>query len=150
MRGSVQLPEFADLGTLPTTHRGMRAFGGGGMRAVIRHRPAPHLGPVELEGVQSQDFGRREAVGARRLATKTLVKEVNDWLGPGGGVVTAGGSRGPPAHFLLGASVEVFGGQRVEAAARQVELLGRFDGRYGLLPEAGQHMTDESWRVTIG
>ena len=105
------MPEFADLGALPTTHRGMRAFGRGGMGAIMLHRPAPHLGTVELEGVQSQDFRGREAVGARRLATKTFVKDVYDRLGPGGGVVTAGGSRDPRAHFLLGASVEIFGGQ---------------------------------------
>jgi len=60
------LPEFADLGALPATHWGVRAFGRSRMRTTLFHRPAADLCAVELEGVQSEGFGSGEAVRARR------------------------------------------------------------------------------------
>ena len=51
MGRSVQLPEFADLGALPATHWGVRAFGRSRMRITIFNCPAANLGAVELEGV---------------------------------------------------------------------------------------------------
>jgi len=88
MGRSVQLPEFADLGALPATHWGMRAFGRSRMRTPIFNRPAADLGAVEFEGVQSQGFGGGEAVRARRGASQAFFEQVGDRLGPSGGVVS--------------------------------------------------------------
>ena len=65
MRRGIQLPEFADLGALPATNRGMRLFGDRSMGKAILYRPVAHLSAVELESVVAQDFGSSEAVGAR-------------------------------------------------------------------------------------
>ena len=109
MRRGVQLPEFADLGTLPATHGGVRAFGGSGVGIVIVQGPSTNLSSVELEGVESQGFGGDETVRARRIAAQTLFEQVDDRLGPGGGMVTTGGARHPQVRFLLSTGAEVIG-----------------------------------------
>ena len=53
MGRGVQLPEFADLGTLPAAHGGWRAYGRGSMRMVVVNGPLANLGTVQLEGVKS-------------------------------------------------------------------------------------------------
>ena len=150
MGGSVQLPEFADLGALPAAHWGVWAFGRSRMCIIILHRPAADLGAVQLEGEQSPDFRGGKAVGARRGAIQAFFEEVDDRLGPGGGMVTTRGSRDPQPLFLVRVGAEVTGGERIEAASGQAELLGGFGGRQGVLPEGSQHMADEGRRVAIG
>jgi hypothetical protein len=66
MRGGIQLPEFADLRTLPAAHGGVRALRWHGMRVTILNCPATHLGAIELERVEAQGFGSDKAVGAGR------------------------------------------------------------------------------------
>lgn len=95
MGRSVQLPQFADLGTLPAADRGVRALGRSRMRITVLDSPAADLGAVELEGMQSQGFRSGEAVGARRRASQAFLEEVGDRLGPEGGMVAARGSRNP-------------------------------------------------------
>jgi len=56
MGRSVQLPEFADLGALPSAHGSLRALKRGWMRATILDGPVTDLGAVQLEGVQTQGF----------------------------------------------------------------------------------------------
>ena len=143
MGRSVQLPEFADLGALPTPHWGMWAFGRSRVRMAILNRPAAHLSAVELEGVQSQGFGSGEAVRARRGASQAFLEEIGNRLGPSGGVVTPRGSREPQARFLFCAGAEVTGGERIEATVAQTELFGGFGGRQGVVAERIQHMPDE-------
>jgi len=150
MRRSVQLPEFADLGALPAAYWGVRAFGGSPMGITIFNRPAADLGAVQLESEQSQDVRGGEAVGARRGAVQALYKELGDRLGPSGGVVTPRGSWDPQPLFLARAGAEVTGGERIEAAGGQAELLGGFGGRQRVLPEGSQHMTDKGRCVAIG
>ena len=53
MGRSVQLPEFADLGALPASDWGVRAFGRSRMRITIFNGPAADLGAVQPEGEQS-------------------------------------------------------------------------------------------------
>ena len=150
MGRSIQLPEFADLGALPATHWGVRAFRRSGMGQAILHGPAADLGAVKFEGVQAQGFGGGEAVGARRGARQTLLEEVGDGLWPGGGVVATGGSREPRSGFLARTGPEVIGGERIQATAGHTELFSRFGGRQGALAESRQHMPDEGRRVAVG
>ena len=150
MGRSIQLPEFTDLGALPAAHWSVRAFGGSGMGEAVLHGPAADLGAIELEGVQAQSFGGSEAVRTRRGVQQALFEEVCDGLGPGGGVVSPGGSREPRIGFLARAGPEVIGGERIKAAERNAELGRAFGGRQGALPEGDQHMPNKSGRVAIG
>ena len=56
MGRSVQLPEFADLGTLPAPHWRARALGWSRMGQALFDGPTADLGAVELEGEQAQSF----------------------------------------------------------------------------------------------
>ena len=118
MRGSIQLPQFADLGALPAAHGSKRAFGWSGMGEAIFKRPVADLGAIQLEGLQAQGFGSNEAVRARRGASQPFFEEVNDRFRPGDGMVAAGGSRDPQTFFLSRAGGEVTRGERIKAAAR--------------------------------
>ena len=150
MRRSVQLPELADLGALPATYRGVWAFGRIRMGQAILHGPAADLGTVELEGLQAQGFGGREAVGARRGASQPFFEEVGDRLGPAGGMVATGGAWKPRIGFLACAGPEVIGGERIKAAECHAELCRRFGGCQGVLSEGRQHMSNERGRVAMG
>jgi hypothetical protein len=145
----VQLPEFADLGALPAADRGVRALRRSGMSITILEGPAADLGAVELEGMQTQGFRGREAVGARRGASQALFEEGRDRLGPDGGMVAARGSWKPEVLFLLRASTEIIGGQSIEATAGKAELRGGFGGRQGVPPEGRQDMANEGGSMAI-
>lgn len=149
MGRSVQLPQFADLGALPATDRGVRALGWSPMSQAILESPAADLSAVELEGMQAQGFRSREAVGARRRASQAFLEQVGDRLGPGRGMVAARGSRNPQILFLECASTEEIGGESIEATAGNAELGGGFGGRQGMLPEGREHMADERGGMTI-
>src|ERR1035438_9578594 len=84
-----------------------------------------------------------EAVRARWGAIQAFFEEVGDRFGPSGGVVTPRGSRDPQPFLLSCAGAEVIGGERIEAAGGQAELVGGFGGRQGVLPEGSQHMADK-------
>ena len=150
MGGSVQLPEFADLGALPATYWGVRAFGRSRMRIPVFNCPAADLCAVELEGVQSEGIGGDEAVRARRGTSQALFKQVGNRLGPSAGVVTTRGARDPQTLLLSRVGAEVIGGECIKATAGQAELFGSFVGRQGVLSEGGQHMPDERRCVAIG
>ena len=150
MGGSVQLPEFADLGALPSAHRSVKALRGSRMGAAILHGPAADLGAVEFEGVQAQGFRGGEAVGARRGASQTFSEEIGDRLRPGGGVVASRGSRHPYRLLLACARKKVIGGERIKTTAGQAKLLGRLGSSQGVPPEGIHHMADEGRRVAIG
>jgi hypothetical protein len=119
------------------------------MRATILDRPVADLGAVELERMQARGFRGREAVGAGRGAGQAFLEEVDDWIGPGGGMVAARGSRNPQTFFLVDASTEESGGKSIEATAGNAQLRGGCGGRRGVLPEGRQHMADERGSMTI-
>ena len=65
-------------------------------------------------------------------------------------MVATGGSRNPQILFFVGASMEVDGGENVEATARNAQLRGSFGGRQRVLPERREDMADEGRSMTIG
>jgi hypothetical protein len=146
----IQLPEFANAGALPSTHRGSRAFGGSRMRITLLDGPVADLGAVELEGVQAQCFRGGEAIRARRDASQALFQEVEDRLGPSGGVVAAGDSGDPHVRFLLSTGAKVIGEETIDAAASHAELFGGSAGRQRALPQRSQHMADKGRCVAMG
>lgn len=94
-----------------------------------------YLSAVELEGMEAHDFGSGEAVRARWRTGQPFFQKVNDGLGPRGGVVAAGTAWGPKMLFSLSASIGVSGGQNIEAAAGDAQLMGGFYGAEGALLE---------------
>ena len=94
-----------------------------------------YLSAVELEGIEAHDFGSGEAVRARWRTSQPFFKEVNDGLGPRGGVVAAGTAWGPKVFFFLSASFGESSGQNIEPAAGDAQLMGGFSGAEGLLVE---------------
>ena len=139
----VQLPEFADLRALPAAHWSQDALGRDGMSHPIFDGPAADLGAVEFEGVQAQGFRSSEAVRTGWRASQSFFEEVCDGLRPRAGVIAAGSARYPKMLLLFGPGEQVSGGQRVKAAAREIELLGRFGGRQRVPPKGFEHVTDQ-------
>ena len=64
-------------------------------------------------------------------------------------MIAAGSARRPEWGSFVGARPVVSGGQSVEAAGREAELLGRLDGTERVLPERVEHMADEGGGVTM-
>ena len=117
----VELPEFAGLRALPAAHGSADAFGRDGMGEFVCDGPAADLGAVELEGVQPEGFGSGEAIWTRGRASQALFEEVDDGLGPRGGMVPARSAGRPVGALLSGARRVVNGGQSVEATGRPGE-----------------------------
>ena len=119
------------------------------MGQTIFNGPTTHLGAVQLEGVQSQSLRGSEAVRARRGASQTLSEQIGDRLGPGRGVIPTRSSRDPKLLVLSRSGAKVIGGERIEAAAGEVELFGRFAGRQRMFSEAIEHMANERRSLSI-
>ena len=145
----IQLPEFADALALPAAHRGPNFFGRDGVGQMVLEGPAADLGAVELEVVEAEGFGGDKAVGAGRRAVQAFVEEVQNGLGPGRGVVAAGAAGEPERPLFFGAGAEVSGGERVEAAGRDAELVGGLGGRQMVLPKRVEHIADKGGCVTM-
>ena len=145
----VELPEFADFRALPAAHGGPDLLCRDGMGEIVFQCPAADLGAVELEGVQAEGFGSGEAVGAWGRAGQPFFEEFEDGLRPGCRMVAVGSAGGPERCLLAGAGGVVSGGQRVEAAAGEAELLGGLRGVQGVEAEAFKDMTNERGRVTM-
>ena len=150
MRGGVQLPEFADLGTLPTAHRSVGLFGGGGVSTPVVQGPVTNLPAIELERAKAQGFRSNEAVGTGGSGGQTLFEKGHDWLRPWGGVVAARAAGLPEGWLFVGAGAEIIGGERIESARREVKLVGGFLGVESAPEEGFQNMTDEGGGVAFG
>jgi hypothetical protein len=144
----IQLPEFADALALPAAHRRPDFFGRDGVGQMVLEGPAADLGAVEFEVVEAERFRGDKAVGAGRRAVQAFVEEVQNGLGPGRGGVAAGAAGEPERSLIFGAGTEVSGGERVEAAGRDAELVGGLGGRQLALPERVEHIADEGGCVT--
>lgn len=53
MRGGVELPDFADLGTLPAAHRRLWFFSRSGMSMTVLQSPVAHLGAIQFETMEA-------------------------------------------------------------------------------------------------
>ena len=144
------MPELADLGALPASHRRARLLHRGGVGQAVLQGPMADLSAAQLKGVQAQGFGGGKAVRARWRAAQPFFEEIGDGHGPGDSMVTARGSRGPHGRRCMRGRAEPGGGERIETAAGQAELFSGHGRRQGLLLEASQHVTDESRRVAMG
>ena len=65
-------------------------------------------------------------------------------------MVATGDSRDPLMLTPTGARTDIGGEEHVESAAGQVEMLGGFGGRQGVVSEGGQDVADESRRLAVG
>ena len=145
----IQLPKFADALALPAAHRRPNFFGRDGVGQMVLERPAADLGAVEFEVVEAERLRGDKAVGARRRAVQPFAEEVQNGLGPRRGVVAAGAAGEPGSSLFFGVGAEASGGQRVEAAGRDAQLVGGLVGRQRALPEPVEHIADEGRGVTM-
>jgi len=143
VRRGVELPEFADLRALPAADGRQNFFGRDRMGETVFERPAADLGAVELEGVQAERLGSREAVRTRRRAGQAFLEQVQNGRWPGGRMVATGSAGRPEPLRLADARGVVSGGQRVKAAGREAELGGGLAGTERVLPEGGEHVADK-------
>ena len=143
------MPEFADALALPAAHRRPNFFGRDGVGQMVLESPAADLGAVEFEVVEAERFRGDKAVRARWRAVQAFVEEVQNELGPGRGVVAAGAAGEPERSLFFSAGAEVSGGERVEAAGRDVELVGGLGGRQLALPERVEDIADKRGCVTM-
>ena len=118
-------------------------MGGDGVSQMISDGPSTHLGAVELKGVKPEGFGSSKAVGARWRAGQPFSQQVQDGLRPGSGVVAAGQAGDPEGGLFLRAGPEVLGGECIEPAGGNAELLGCRSSIQGALPEGVEHMADK-------
>ena len=113
------------------------------MGETVFERPAADLGAVEFEGVQAERLGSREAVRTRRRTVQAFLEQVQDGLGPSGGMIATGSAGRPEPSVVCGARGVVSGGQRVKAAGREAELLGGLAGTERVLPEGVEDVADK-------
>ena len=149
MGRGLQLPEFAHALALPAAHRRRNFFGRDGVGQMVLEGPAADLGAVEFEVVEAEGFRGDEAVGAGRRAVQAFVEEVQNGLRPGRSVVAAGAAGEPERSLFYCAGAEVSGGERVEAAGRDAQLVGGLVSRQCALAEPVEHIADERGCVTM-
>ncbi len=102
MRGSVVLPELADVLHLPAAHRLRFLFVSGIGSQIIFQSPAADGSAVEFEIVVAH-FGSRKAVGKRWAGREEFFQESGDEGGPGFAAI-ASGSFGRPGSGEAGGS----------------------------------------------
>lgn len=82
VRGSIVLPESAQVLSLPT-FEGLRCFLEAGVWGkVMLERPATHTGPVGFKLQAPKQFTGGTAVGARRFGGEELFEQLGDFGGP--------------------------------------------------------------------
>jgi len=139
----IQLPEFADVGALPTADRGTRLGVGFGMGELVGDGPAPDLGAIQFEAAEAQDFAGEETVVGGRNGGETFAQQRDHCGGPVGGVIAAGDARRPVLLLVMGAGAEIIGLEFVEATATEVKFTGSGAGREESGAELGQDETDQ-------
>jgi len=65
MGGGVELPDFADLGTLPATNWCLRFFGRSCMGMTVLQSSVAHLSTIQFETMEAEGLRGDEAVGTR-------------------------------------------------------------------------------------
>lgn len=149
MRRGVELPEFADLGTLPAANRSEDALRRDGVGELVCDGPVADLGAIEFEGMEAQGFGSGEAVGARGLAGQAFFQQVQNRLRPGLGVIAAGAAGYPEMPLFFGTGQKIGGEQNIEAAGRKAEFFGGQSCADPVFAEGVEHMADEGRRMAV-
>ena len=122
------MPEFADAVPLPAADGGPNFYGRHLMGQTVGQCPMADLGAIQFEAMQTQRFGGGKAVRARRDAMQPFAQKIQNGLRPRGRVIAAGVAGNPNRSLFMSASVEVSGGESIESAAGDSELIGRLNG----------------------
>ena len=126
MRGSVVLPELADILHLPAAGRLRFLIVGGIGSEIVLQRPAADGSAVQFEIVAAQDFGSGQAVGNRRTGGEKFFQESDDKGWPGFAMIAAGGLGRPGGGEAGGDGFEIAVAQTVEMALGNLGLLNRY------------------------
>jgi hypothetical protein len=147
VRRGVILPELADLLRLPAPHGLWRFLVPGLRSAALSQRPAADAGAVDGEAVAAEQFGSGRAVGKRWRGREQTPQRVEHLGGPRRRMITARSPWAPALLAALGTGAQVFGVERVEAAAADLEFRGGFARRDLVAAEPSEHIADEGSRV---
>ena len=79
---------------------------------------------------------------------KPFAQEIQNRLRPGSGVIAAGVARNPDWSSFMSASTEVSGGQSVQPAAGNPELISRLNSFQPVLRKTFEHISNKGRRVT--
>jgi len=80
MGGGVELPDFADLGTLPATNWCLRFFGRSCMGMTVLQSSVAHLSTIQFETMEAEGLRGDEAAGTRWRARQTFYEQVDAGL----------------------------------------------------------------------
>ena len=149
MGGGVELPDFADLGTLPAAHRGGWFSGRSRVGMAVLQRPVADLSPIQFETMEAEGLRGGEAVGAGGRAGQTFYEQGDDRWRPRCGMVAARAAGRPQAALFLNTSAEIIGGEKIKLAAGEAELVGRFGGGQGALVKGFKNMANKRVGVPV-
>jgi len=149
MGGGVELPDFADLGTLPATNWCLWFFGRSCMGMTVLKSPVAHLSTIQFETMEAEGLRGYEAVGTRWRAGQTFYEQVDDCGRPRCGVVAAGSAGRPKVSLFLNTSAEIIGGEKIKLAAGEAELVGRFCSGQGALLKGFKNMANKRVGVPV-
>ena len=80
---------------------------------------------------------------------KPFAEKIQNGLRPRSRVIAAGVARNPVRTLFMSASAEVSGGESIESAAGNPELISRLNGFQPVLSKGFEHIPDEGRRVTV-
>jgi hypothetical protein len=145
----VVLPEGAVVAGLPAFDGFGRGFVAGVGGEFVFDGPAADAGAVGLKVEPAVEFAGDATVRAGRFGGEKFGGEGNGFSRPIGVMIAAGEARGPSVGLAVGAGVEVFGVEFVEAGTGQAQLSGGGAGADLAGAITVEKMTDERNRVTF-
>ena len=149
MGGGVELPDFADLGTLPAANRRRWFFGRSRMGMTVLQSPVADLGAIQFETMEAQGLRGDEAVGTGWRAGQTFHEQVDDRWRPRCSVVAAGSAGRPKVSLFPSTSAEIIGGEKIKLTAGEAELVGRLGSSQGALLKGFKNMANKRVGVPV-
>lgn len=147
MRGSVVLPELADLLGLPAAERLWSLLVAGVRRTAIGDRPPADAGAIKGEAVPAEQLGS-SAAGGKWRRTREQRAQGDECLWRPTRQVIATRSAGLPASLtVLGAGAQIISVERVKATAAKLEFGGRLAGGDLAAAKPCEHVPDERRRM---
>ena len=145
----VVLPEGAVVAGLPAFDGFGRGFVASVGSEFVFDGPAADAGTVGCEVEAAVEFAGDATVRARRFGGEKFGRERDGFRRPRWMMIATRETRSPSVGLTMGASVEVFGVEFVEAGAGQAQLSGRSAGADLTSAITVEEMTDERSGMTF-
>ena len=129
MRGSIILPEGAQIASLPAFYSFRERLETGIGSQLVLDGPASDTSPVGFELKAAKQFAGGGAVGGRRLGSQQLPEQFGGFGGPVRPMLATGDAWYPSIGASLRASAQITAVKFVETSAGETQFFGRFAGR---------------------